>query len=499
MPAPRLWPLIVALALPMAARPLDGLAAARSAARTAAQKGADFDAPNAGWREGPVRYLMTKDEDDLFRRLKTDDERTGFIQRFWARRDPDSSTPDNEYRTLFYHRVEEVAQLFATESTKPGWKTDRGKMFIMLGPPDEIDFGPNPTSPPEVIIWTYRNPPPGTGASPNTEVRFVRDQSGEYRHTAGLRLFFSDTAMSSALATQAMMVKSLPDTHVTIEGGATPGPEATGRTAASASPFRTHADFFRSGEGRTLTVLTLWADEPPIKEGASPLPAPVEASVRLTAEEGEIAATPTGGATNLRAGQGELARDGTGARIFQGGVSLRPGRYAVTWSVTRRGEPSPSPFRQTIVVPAFADGALEIGPIVLAAHLDRLEAKPSPEYTAPFLLGRLRVVPRLDDRFGQGEELAFFYQVLNGSTDPIEELPDLDLEYRFENEVQGQDRSVSWQPFGRPIHLTHEESLVQGFSLPLAGWAPGSYRLEVIVFDNLTGGSALRQMPFTVR
>jgi hypothetical protein len=225
----------------------------------------------------------------------------------------------------------------------------------------------------------------------------------------------------------------------------------------------------------------------------------VEASVRLVAEGGEIAATPAGGATVLKPGQGELARDGSGARIFQGGVSLRPGRYAATWSVTRPGDPGPIPYRQTIVVPAFVDGALEIGAITFAARLDRVRTTSSPEYTAPFLLGRLRVVPRLDDRFDQREELAFYYQVLNGSTDPIEELPDLDVEYRFENEVQGPDRSVTWQPFGRPIHLTHEESLVQGFSLPLAGWSPGPYRLEVSVFDNLTGATARRKLTFTVR
>jgi hypothetical protein len=152
-----------------------------------------------------------------------------------------------------------------------------------------------------------------------------------------------------------------------------------------------------------------------------------------------------------------------------------------------------------LAVPDFEIGALAIGPITFASHLERLDTSPWPEYTAPFLLGRLRVVPRYDSQFRAGEELAFYYQVLGASTDPIEGLPDFDLEYRFlidGGPAGGQDRAL---PFGHPIHLTREQNHVQGFSLPLAGWSPGAYRLEVTVTDNLTGGTARAGVPFQVR
>src|SRR5690349_19710684 len=96
-------------------------------AREALRAG-DFDAPTTGWREGPVRYLLTKEEDTAYRRLETKETRAAYIERFWAGRDPDTSTPDNEFRDLFYRRVAFAVRAFTTESTKPGWKTDRGKI-----------------------------------------------------------------------------------------------------------------------------------------------------------------------------------------------------------------------------------------------------------------------------------------------------------------------------------------------------------------------------------
>src|SRR5262249_42516616 len=107
-------------------------------ARDALRAG-EFDAPTTGWREGPVRYLLTRDEDIAFRHLDPREARLAFIERFWASRDPDTSTPDNEFRDLFYRRVAFAVRAFTTESTKPGWKTDRGKIYILLGPPDDFD------------------------------------------------------------------------------------------------------------------------------------------------------------------------------------------------------------------------------------------------------------------------------------------------------------------------------------------------------------------------
>jgi len=91
--------------------------------------------PEAGWSEGPVRYLLTSEEQREFLELESTEEIAAFVERFWERRDPDPLTPENEFRDEFQRRVASANQLFA-DTTKPGWKTDRGKIYMLLGPPD---------------------------------------------------------------------------------------------------------------------------------------------------------------------------------------------------------------------------------------------------------------------------------------------------------------------------------------------------------------------------
>src|SRR6266699_6248112 len=171
----------------------------RRPAKRPARRSVDYDAPTERWREGPVRYLLTKDEDDAFRLLKTEQERAELIRMFWASRDPATTTPENEYRALFSARVARADRVF-TDSTKPGWKTDRGKIFILLGPPDDFEqIEMRNEIGPETIVWNYRNDPPVSGALP--VIRFARDQTGEYR-------LMNDASV--AFQIQAMEMKSLP-------------------------------------------------------------------------------------------------------------------------------------------------------------------------------------------------------------------------------------------------------------------------------------------------
>jgi GWxTD domain-containing protein len=455
----------------------------------------EFDAPTPAWLEGPVRYLITQDEAQAYRALKTNEARAGAIRHFWSIRDPDPSSPENECRMLFYKRVVEALRLFTTESTKPGWKTDRGKIYIMLGPPDETDQGMTPAMTPNDIVWTYRNPPPGTNAGPNQQVRFSLDETGEYRLRTDMRVLSNETAMGQALALQAMQYKSQPPTHAL--------PESPGEEAAALSPdgMLAHADVFQSGRDRMLAILTLWVPETLLADASGePGGARVEVSARI---ENDAAGGPSydlAGPSALRPGAGPLGRGPGGTRIFQGGAAIRPGTYAVRYALVGSDSQILHQFDGPPLDARPPDAkVLAVGPIAFAAHLEALAEPPAIEYLAPFILGRMRVVPRAPGPFGAGDDLAFYYQVSGAQNDPIEGVPDLEVTYTFEVQVAGRLGQPVMTPLGHPIHLTHEASVLQGFSLPLGDWQPGRFRLKVTVTDNIAGTTASSEAPFQVR
>jgi GWxTD domain-containing protein len=82
------------------------------------------------WIEKDVAYIITSEERKAWNKLQTDDEREQFIEAFWRRRDPDPDTDENEYREQYYERIAYANEHYA--SGIPGWKTDRGRIYITL-------------------------------------------------------------------------------------------------------------------------------------------------------------------------------------------------------------------------------------------------------------------------------------------------------------------------------------------------------------------------------
>src|SRR2546421_2147233 len=142
------------------------------------------------WLEKDVTYIITDEERKAFKKLETDDEREHFIEEFWRRRDPDPDTDENEYREEYYERIAYANEHYA--SGVPGWKTDRGRIYIMYGKPDELEShpagGPYEREPYEgggqtttypFEKWFYRYI---EGVGSGIEIEFVDPTgSGEYR------------------------------------------------------------------------------------------------------------------------------------------------------------------------------------------------------------------------------------------------------------------------------------------------------------------------------
>src|SRR2546425_5526267 len=108
----------------------------------------DWKTPNKDWGKGPVRWIMTADEEKEWKKLRTDEERAAFARTFWERRDPTPGTPENEYQTIFWKRVEAADKNYT--KADPGCLTDLGRVLLLLGGPAKQD-----TDARGRIVWSY--------------------------------------------------------------------------------------------------------------------------------------------------------------------------------------------------------------------------------------------------------------------------------------------------------------------------------------------------------
>src|SRR6202044_1707042 len=152
----------------------------------------ELKGPYKRWVDEDVRWIITDQELKAFKSLSNDEERDNFIEQFWQRRNPDPDSPENEFREENYRRIAYANEHYA--AGKPGWKTDRGHMYIAYGKPDSIDSHPSggsyerpmeegggETSTFPFEVWHYRYI---EGIGENIDLEFVDTcQCGDYHYT----------------------------------------------------------------------------------------------------------------------------------------------------------------------------------------------------------------------------------------------------------------------------------------------------------------------------
>jgi len=148
------------------------------------------------WLEQDVAYIISDEERKAFKNLSNDEEREAFIEQFWLRRNPNPDSPENEFREEHYRRIAYANEHFA--AGKPGWKTDRGHIYIAFGKPDSIESHPSGGS--------YQRPMDEGGGETST----FPFETWHYRYIEGIGenidLEFVDTCMCG-------------DYHFTIDRG----------------------------------------------------------------------------------------------------------------------------------------------------------------------------------------------------------------------------------------------------------------------------------------
>jgi GWxTD domain-containing protein len=462
------------------------------------------DEPLARWHEGPVRYLLTGPEIKQFRKLAADDARREFIRAFWERRDPTPDTPDNELRDLFYRRVEEANRLFV-ETTKPGWKTDRGRWYIWLGPPDEVESDPVQKQGRGEERWIYRSPPT-PHSEPNRILAFEQDASGEYRLStdpSDYGLIASFATRPSIVLPSAPVAATRPPPGPTEEGILmdagrlirAPGESELIREIVNVTehpgsrPFVWRCDFYRSTAGLTFVTINLGIEPwllPAGTDFASLLPA---ARLESLDEPGRaldfVYANPFAPAPGDDLPGGYL--------VFQAGQGVPPGRYRAYLGIYDRGSGEVASRREEIVVPEFPADRISLSSLTLVWRTEpATEAEASAPFKRPYVLAGRRVVPRLAPGLRNGETFSLYFQVY-GAAPAADGHVRLQVEYRFF--VLEEDET---RPLGEPIAPAVLNESAVGWQFPLVGWPVAAFRLQVTVTDAVAGGSASGSVDFTV-
>ncbi|MGH9450082.1 MAG: GWxTD domain-containing protein [Terriglobia bacterium] len=489
--------------------------------------------PYKKWISGPIGYIITPEERAAFKKLTTDDEREQFIENFWERRNPSPGDPENEFKEEFYRRIAYANEHYA--SGIPGWRTDRGRIYIMYGPPDEQDnhdsggeYVANPNELPyqgadasnEMTTypfedWYYHYIP---GIGENVKLEFVDPtMSGEFRltmnpcekdamaevpgDTTGCQggvsigpIYNQNEVMQPPSGMDATVNEGMPesmeeftqlDTYAKIFQ-----PPAvkfndlkalvTHRISAQLLPFQVRTDFIRLTEDAILVPVTVQIENKNLefqnKNGV--MHATVDIFGQLSTLSGRVATTFENTMV-LDVPHDEFAAWESHRSVYQHIVPLRPGRYKLT--IVLKDDNSGHMGSMSIgeVVPDYPDDTLESSSLILA---DLIQQVPTTDVgTGPFVIGSTKVRPSVGDTFTQNQNLGLYMQVYNLGVNPKTHRPNAQIQYNlmqngktiFTSTEQASDiKNASSQ-------LTIEKTM------PLKPLAPGDYTVAVKVTDNI--------------
>lgn len=434
----------------------------------------------ASWLDGPVRYIIEPEEIREFKALDSDRERAQFIERFWRRRDPTPGTLANEYRQMFWERVREANQKFV-ETAKPGWKTDRGKIYILYGPPTEVHEDPtartnvDATSGSGLIRWVYRGRAGGRrDIDPDVIVPFVADVSGEYhlsydpqlaspflnpfqledRNTAGLSSFLGKIESTSRDPLSVMLdlgklQEVPPQAKILLE-------EVEATPIYATDPLPLEIDRFEDGTGKLVAVVTVALPGP---EGSAP--PTILARFKKPGRDG----------TERILDEGSFRVAGkAGARVAQGRVALAPGPWDVLVLAVDPASGSNRLYKGR--VDPLPSAPLLLSDVVLARAMQPLPYAVQASYTDPYIVGGFRVTPRVTSDLVRGDALRLFFEIYGGTTP-----------YRVSYQLEGREEDGRWRALGHPQERA-ANAHGQGYEIPTdERWPAGAYRMRIEVTD----------------
>ena len=512
---------------------------------TAKQK-AELKSVYKKWLDEDVLYIITDDERKAFKALKTDEERDQFIEQFWLRRDPDPDTPENEYKDQYYERIQYANEKFT--SGIPGWRTDRGRIYVTFGKPDEIESHPSggtydrpsyegggSTTTYPFETWWYRYI---EGIGSDVEIEFVDPSgSGEYRIArspdekdallyvpgAGLTLA-EQLGMSNkadrigGYAGQAgqrgqlfgMRAKDQPFERLQLladlqRAPATKFPDLRVKAelpeiASDILPFSVRTDFFRLGNETVATSFTIQFDHGDLsfKNQGGIYSAQVNMYAKLTSLSGRSAGSFEDTVQTGRFSEEQLPQAQAQKSVYQKNVALPPGRYKLDVVARDITSGKTGILHHSFEVPRYQEKQLATSSIILAATVEALDNRAIP--AGQFIIGRYKVKPYVSAIYKPGQNLAMFLQVYDAEMDQATLQPALKVEYIVSKGGQEIVHIVEDGKSKQGLVDLKGQQLVLARSIPIADrlTEPGTYTITVKVTDLVTNKVVTPTAQFTV-
>ena len=495
----------------------------------------ELSRPYKKWLEEDVVWIITDEERAAFKQLSNDEERDNFIEAFWQRRDPTPDTEENEYKEEHYQRIAYANEHFA--AGVPGWKTDRGRIYIVYGKADEVDSHPSggtyerpmeegggETSTFPFEDWRYRYI---EGIGQEVIIEFVDTcMCGEYHMTmdrsekdallmtpnAGLTLYeqmgmankssrFSGNGLERlGLGPQSSMLqtKEFDRLEQFAKLQAAPKVKFTDLEEAVNSkiilnpmPFDVRADFVKITSDTVLVPVTIQMRNRDItfvnKEGVQR--GTVNIFARLTTLTGKIVQTFED-TVQVDVPAELLPRTAENASVYWKALPLRPGRYKLNIAIKDVNGDRKGLWSRSIVVPEFSDDKLSTSTLIVA---DQMEPVPTKAIgTGSFVIGTTKVRPRVAAADGKpalfkkdkDQKLNFWMQVYNLGLDEKTHKPSATFEYEITNlatnkqVIQKTETTDSMGNIGEQVTL--QKSIVA------ANLQPGTYKINIKVNDNIS-------------
>src|SRR3989454_3227015 len=486
------------------------------------------------WLEKDVAYIITDEERKAFKKLQTDDERERFIEEFWRRRDPDPDTDENEYREEYYERIAYANEHFA--SGIPGWKTDRGRIYIMWGKPDETESHPSggaynresyegggSTSTYPFERWFYRYLP---GVGSGVEIEFVDPTgSGEYRiarnpdekdallHVPGAGLTLAE---EMGLSDKGDRISNLggvgmpnyqreqdsPFSRLQILADLQRPPQIKFNDLASAvntpviedNPlnFDVRVDFFRQSDERVITAFTIQTDNQNLvfKDSGGIQQAQLNIFGKITHVSGRRAGVFEDPVITRSTAE-ELADAKERKSAYQKAVALAPGRYRVDVIVRDVTSGATGVRHVGFEVPKYDPAKLSTSTMVLAVKLEGLGDQPA---VGMFTIGSIKVIPNVSGTYHRGAPIGLYMQIYNAGIDQTTLRPSVDVEYALMKD----GKEIFKAPEDWRGNSDAGQRLTLARLLDSRSLNPADYSIEVRVRDRVSGQSLVQTAKFTI-